>query len=132
MIEALASNPLDVTTYLDFGVLGLIVLSLISGFLWTKPSVDRLTEDKMRAIKDKERAEAQRDEMARVLQDRLLPVVGDFVTTTRALVPVLQQLQQLQQLQSLIPILQELVRASEIHPPLPPEPEHRKPRRPTH
>jgi hypothetical protein len=101
----------DVTTWVNFGVLGLVVLSLITGWLWTKPSVDKLQEEKDRAVKERERSDAQRDAMAQVLQDRLLPVVGDFITTTRALMPVLQQLQQLQQM---IPLLQEIIRANDV------------------
>lgn len=101
----------SVTTWVNFGVLGLVVLSLITGWLWTKPSVDRLQDERNRILKDKELADAQRDAMANVLQDKLLPVVGDFIATTRALLPVLQQLQQLQ---AMIPILQDLIRASEV------------------
>jgi hypothetical protein len=104
------STLTDVTTWVNFGVLGLVVLSLITGWLWTKPSVDKLQQEKDRAVAEKIKAEQQRDQMAQVLQDRLLPVVGDFIVTTRALMPVLQQLQQLQQM---IPILQEVVRTHE-------------------
>lgn len=91
---------------MNFGVLGLVVLSLITGWLWTKPSVDRLEKERDRAIAEREKAEAQRDAMAQVLQERLLPVVGDFINTTRSLLPILQQLQQLQQM---IPILQQFL-----------------------
>lgn len=101
----------DVTTWVNFGVLGLVVLSLITGWLWTKPSVDKLQEEKDRAIRERERSDAQRDAMAQVLQEKLLPVIGDFIATTRALMPVLQQLQQLQQM---IPILQEIIRVNEM------------------
>ena len=101
----------DVTTWVNFGVLGLVVASLITGFLWTKPSVEKLIEERDRAIREREKADIQRDAMAQVLQDKLLPVVGDFITTTRALMPVLQQLQALQQM---IPILQDLIRANEV------------------
>lgn len=108
----LAADPTftDVQTWVNFGVLGLVVLGLITGQLWTRPSVDKLQEEKQRAVDEKQKAEAQRDQMAQVLQDKLLPVVGDFIATTRALLPVLQQLQQLQ---TMIPILQEIVRAGD-------------------
>jgi hypothetical protein len=96
----------DITSYVNFGVLGLVVLSLITGWLWTKPSVDRLEKERDRALAERDKAEAQRDAMAQVLQERLLPVVGDFISTTRSLIPILQQLQQLQQM---IPILQQLI-----------------------
>lgn len=100
----------DVTTWVNFGVLGLVVVGLLTGWFWTKPSVDKLLEERDRALREREKSDAQRDAMAQVLQEKLLPVVGDFITTTRALLPVLQQFQQLQQM---IPILQELIRASE-------------------
>lgn len=96
----------DITSFVNFGVLGLVVLCLVTGWLWTKPSVDRLEKERDRAIAEREKAEAQRDAMAQVLQERLLPVVGDFITTTRSLLPILQQLQQLQQM---IPILQQFL-----------------------
>lgn len=99
-----------ITPWLNLGVTGLVILSLLTGWLWTRPSVDKLQEEKQRAVEEKQRAEAQRDAMALVLQEKLLPVVGDFISTTRALLPVLQQLQQLQ---TMIPILQEIVRAGD-------------------
>lgn len=100
----------DVTTWVNFGVLGIIVLALITGWLWTKPSVEKLIEERDRVVREREKADAQRDAMAQVLQERLLPVIGDFISTTRALLPVLQQLQALQ---AMIPLLQELIRAEE-------------------
>lgn len=96
----------DITSYVNFGVLGLVVLSLITGWLWPRPSVERLERERDRAVAERDKAEAQRDAMAQVLQERLVPVVGDFITTTRSLLPILQQLQQLQQM---IPILQQLL-----------------------
>ena len=105
---AAADSGFDPITFLNFGVLGLVVLSLITGWLWTKPSVDRLVEEKQRAIAERDKAYAQRDAMAEVLQEKLLPVVGEFIATTAALLPILQQIQQLQQM---IPILQELARS---------------------
>jgi hypothetical protein len=101
----------DVTTWVNFGVLGLVFLAIVTGWIWAKPSVDKLIEERDRAIKEREKADAQRDAMAQVLQEKLLPVVGDFISTTRALMPVLQQIQALQQM---IPILQGLIRASEV------------------
>ncbi|MFD6068921.1 hypothetical protein [Amycolatopsis lurida] len=112
----LAQAQFDPTAYLNFGVLGLLVVSLLTGWLWTRPSVDRLTEEKQRAIAEKDRAEAQRDAMAQVLQDRLLPVVSDFITTTKALMPLLQEIQQLQQM---VPLLHEIARTGDHREPLP-------------
>jgi hypothetical protein len=114
--ELLAQQQFDPSAYLNFGVLGLLVVSLLTGWLWTRPSVDRLTEEKQRAIAEKDRAEAQRDAMAQVLQDRLLPVVSDFITTTKALMPLLQEIQQLQQM---VPLLHEIARTGDRSEPLP-------------
>ncbi len=129
--ETLAQAQFDPTAYLNFGVLGLLVVSLLTGWLWTRPSVDRLTEEKQRAIAEKDRAEAQRDAMAQVLQDRLLPVVSDFITTTKALMPLLQEIQQLQQM---VPLLHEIARKGDNREPLPAPPARsaaRPPRRHT-
>jgi hypothetical protein len=129
LISLASADPLgDISTYVNFGVLGLVVLSLVTGWLWTKPSVDRLEQERDRAIAEREKAEAQRDAMAQVLQERLLPVVGDFISTTRSLLPILQQLQQLQQM---IPILQQFLQAGGDHrhePPPPPRPQTRRKR----
>jgi hypothetical protein len=75
----------DPVTWINFGVLGLLALGLITGWLWPKHAVERI-------IREKEKAEAQRDAMAEVLQDKLLPVVGDFITTTQVLLPILQDI----------------------------------------
>jgi hypothetical protein len=122
MWNAAADSGFDPVTFLNFGVLGLVVAGLITGWLWTKPAVDRLVAEKDRAIAEREKADAQRDAMAQVLQEKLLPVVGDFIATTHALLPILQQIQQLQQM---IPILQELVRSGEYDPP-PQKPKRRR------
>lgn len=112
-VRAAADSGLaDVTTWVNFGVLGLVVVGLLTGYFWTKPAVDKIIEERDRAIEERKKSDAQRDAMAQVLQEKLLPVVGDFITTTRALMPVLQQFQQLQQM---IPILQDLIRASEAN-----------------
>jgi hypothetical protein len=115
LAEILAqAAPFDPTTFVNFGVLGLVVLSLITGWLWTKPSVERLVAEKERALADRDKADAQRDAMSLILQEKLLPVVGDFINTTRALLPVLQEIQQLQKM---FPLIQELIRAGEAHGP---------------
>lgn len=125
MISLAAADPLgDISTFVNFGVLGLVVLSLVTGWLWTKPSVDRLEKERDRLLAEKEHLAAQRDAMAQVLQDKLLPVVGDFITTTKSLLPILQQLQQLQQM---IPLLQQFVQlqqAQQMQHRLPPGGDH--------
>lgn len=80
----------DPITWVNFGVLGLVVLGFLTGRICT--GRDR---DQLRGERDK--AYAQRDAMAEVLQERLLPVVSEFITTTRALLPVLQEVRRLQE-----------------------------------
>lgn len=97
----------DPITWINFGVLGLLVLGLLTGFIWGKPAVERLIADKERALAERDKAFEQRDAMATVLQDRLLPVVAEFITTTRAFLPVLQEIQRLQHV---VPLLEQLAR----------------------
>lgn len=108
------SSTLDPTQLVNFGVLGIIIALAAIGWIWFKPGIDKITEEKDRAIAEREKAEAQRDAMAQVLQEKLLPVVGDFITTTRTLLPILQQIQQLQQM---IPILQQLIQGGDYEAP---------------
>ena len=84
------SAPTDWVTWVNFGALGAVLISAFFGFVWFKPSIDALIEERNRALAERDKAVEQRDAMAQVLQDRLLPVVGDFITTTRALLPILQ------------------------------------------
>lgn len=86
---------IDFTQILNYGVLGIVVLALIFGYLWAKPAVDDL---KARA----EKAEAQRDEALKLWQDNVIPLLQDFNEATKSLIPILQQLvgQQLQQRRS--------------------------------
>lgn len=80
-------------TWINFGVLGMVVIGFITGWIWTKASVDKLIEERDRLIKERDVAIDQRSEMADILQKQLLPIVQEFVFTTRAILPVLQQLQ---------------------------------------
>lgn len=97
----------DPVTWINFGVLGLLVLGLLTGFIWGKPAVERLIADKDRAIAERDKANEQRDAMAMVLQERLLPVVSEFIVTTKAFLPVLQEIGRLQQV---VPVLEQLAR----------------------
>lgn len=101
-----ASTFSDPMTWVNFGVLGLVVLGLLTGWLWTKPASERLVAERDRILEERDKALVQRDAMADVLQERLLPVVSEFITTTRALLPVLQEVQRLQHM---VPVLQEFI-----------------------
>lgn len=60
----------DPTALIQFGILGIIVALILFGWLWAKPSVDRI-------IRDKERAEEQRDQMIDIYQKQVIPVLND-------------------------------------------------------
>lgn len=71
-----------VTLLLQYGIPGMVIAALLVGLLWAKPSVDRL-------IRDKERAEQQRDELLRIYEEKMLPALTDSIVVTRDLKPVI-------------------------------------------
>lgn len=68
----------------QYGIPGLVIAALLIGLLWAKPSVDRL-------IRDKERAEEQRDELLRIYEEKMLPALTDSIVVARDLKPVIQE-----------------------------------------
>lgn len=56
--------------YVQYGVLGLIVIGFLLGLIWAKPAVDRL-------IKDKEAAEAQRDALIKTYEEQVIPLLRE-------------------------------------------------------
>ena len=90
----------DPTTWINWGVLGLVLVLLLKGWIWSKPSVDKIVEEKDRAIAERDRAVAQRDEMAQVMNEKVLPfaqifltTAQEFLTTVRAAIPALEEIQ---------------------------------------
>lgn len=84
------ANP---STWVNFGALGLIVLALLTGYLWAKPSVDAIMRDReaervaantreARLISERDRALAERDAM--------VEVITEFTTTASAIIPILR------------------------------------------
>jgi hypothetical protein len=67
----------------QYGIPGLVIAALLVGLLWAKPAVDRL-------IRDKEKAEAQRDDLLRMYEEKMLPALTDSIIITRDLKPVIQ------------------------------------------
>jgi hypothetical protein len=65
-VMAAEVSPVD---FVQYGVLGLVVLAILTGWLWAKPSVDRLLEDK-------KRAEDQRDQFVKIYGE-MLPVLTE-------------------------------------------------------
>lgn len=84
--------PAELAPYLNYGVLGLVLVAIVSGWLWAKPSVDRLIAERDRLIEEKQRAEQQRDAAISIAADKIVPLLTTFVTTTTTLIPLLQQI----------------------------------------
>jgi hypothetical protein len=51
-------------------VIGIVLLLSLFGYIWFKPSIDRL-------IADKEKAEAQRDALVDIYETKVIPVLSD-------------------------------------------------------
>lgn len=73
-----------IAALIQYGVLGLVLVALLGGWLWTRPSVQQL-------IKDKERAEAQRDELLRQHEERIVPVLAEFTAAASTLARLLEE-----------------------------------------
>lgn len=74
----------DVIGYLlQYGIPGVVIAAMLIGWLWAKPAVDRL-------IRDKEKAESQRDDLLRIYEEKMLPALTDSIIVTRDLKPVIQ------------------------------------------
>lgn len=95
--------PADLAPFLNYGVLGLVVVAILTGLLWARPSVERvlaerdahlasLTEERDRLIEEKARAEEQRDAAISIAQDKIVPLLTSFNATTQTLIPLLQEL----------------------------------------
>lgn len=78
------SNTDIVGLLFQYGVPGIVIAALLVGLLWAKPAVDRL-------IRDKEKAEQQRDDLLRVYEEKMLPALADSIIVTRDLKPVIQE-----------------------------------------
>jgi hypothetical protein len=87
-----------ITTAVNLGVLGVVFWLFVQGRLHSDSEIGRLTEtiarmaaDSERLVAERVRAEEQRDEALRVVRDQIAPALGSFVTTTTALLPLLQE-----------------------------------------
>lgn len=83
----------DPLTWVNFGVLGLVVLGLLTGWIWSKPAAERMTQERDRLIQERDRAQAQRDAAADVMQEKLIPVTAELLIAMKALLPLLDRLQ---------------------------------------
>jgi hypothetical protein len=84
--------PSEIAPYLNYGVLGLVVLSLIMGWVWAKPAVEHILSERDRLAAEKLRAEEQRDAAINIAQEKIVPLLTSFVATTQTLIPLLQEL----------------------------------------
>ncbi len=105
-VDSPSTSLSDPLTWLNFGALGLILVLLFTGYLWAKPGVDQLRAENKRLIEERDKANALKDEMAEILHKQLLPVVGEFVNTSRSFLPIFQEIQRLS---AFIPVLTELL-----------------------
>lgn len=89
LAQEVSEAPTDIVNQLfQYGIPGLVIAALLAGLLWAKPAVDRL-------IRDKERAETQRDELLRVYEEKLLPALTDSIAVTRDMKPIIQEVSNL-------------------------------------
>jgi hypothetical protein len=82
----------DPLGWVNYGVMGLLIVGLVTGLFWVKPSVDNIKAERDRALAERDKADEQRDAMAFTFQKELLPVLTKFLTTTEALLPLLQRM----------------------------------------
>lgn len=82
----------ELEPYLNYGVLGILVLAIFMGWVWAKPSVDRIIADRDRLLEEKHVAEEQRDAAVAIAQEKIVPLLTSFVSTMDALIPLLQEI----------------------------------------
>lgn len=77
-----------VLSFAQFGVLGLIVVALLAGWLWPKPGVDRLQRDLDRSLEQGERDAA-------FLRDVAMPAITQNLDLQRDVQQLLRDVQEL-------------------------------------
>lgn len=91
MTAQAAGSPLDFATY---GIAGLVIVALLLGWMWPKPSIDRLVKDHERELadlrRDHDRVVGQRDALFRMTEDKVIPALTQSNAITSALQPVLE------------------------------------------
>lgn len=71
-----------VSLFISYGIPGLVLASIILGWLWAKPAVDTI-------IKRAERAESQRDDLLKVYEEKIIPALTETAQVNREMKPVL-------------------------------------------
>lgn len=67
----------DPTDLIQFGVLGVILMLVLMGFLWPKPSVEEIKAQVVVERTAKEKAEGQRDALIETYQKEIIPAMRD-------------------------------------------------------
>lgn len=88
-VPADATDPL--IGWINYGVMGLLIIGLGLGVFWVKPAVDNLKQQITDRTAERDKAEARVDAMAEVYQTQLLPSLNKFLTTVEILMPLLQK-----------------------------------------
>ena len=76
---------------INLGVLGVVFWLFVRGHLHSDSEVGRLAAENNRLVTEKRQAEERRDEALQVAQEKLLPLLVNFVNVTGVLIPLLQQ-----------------------------------------
>lgn len=67
----------DPTSLIQFGVLGVILMLVLLGFLWAKPSVDEIKAQVIVERTGREKAEGQRDALIETYGQEILPALRE-------------------------------------------------------
>ncbi len=92
---------MDPVMWVQWGVLGLVALGFATDRLHGRGALEReerardlavqkAEAERDRLIIERDECRAQRDAMAELFQEKALPVLGEFLAVTKALLPALQ------------------------------------------
>lgn len=84
VVSQVTNDPGSVVLqWVQYGVLGGVVVCMMFGLLVPKPTLDRV-------LADKQRAEDQRDALTASFQSTVIPALVEFNRTAETLLPLLQ------------------------------------------
>jgi hypothetical protein len=75
----------DPVNFVQYGALGLVIASLLMGWLWAKPAVDRL-------LADKQKLEDRNDALVNTYETRVMPVLADTASAVKEITPMVGEL----------------------------------------
>lgn len=84
-----SSSPISINLgeLIQYGILGIILLAIMFGYLWPKPSVDHMVEDyaatRDRVIADKRLAEDRAEKAEAFVRDTALPALAEATEAIR-------------------------------------------------